>query len=126
MSKMKFTSEHEWLRLEDNNVITVGITDYAQSHLGDLVYIQLPEVDAAYKTGDEVAVIESVKTAGGIAMPFNGTVVEVNSALNDEPGVVNEDPLGAGWFFKMTVADANQLNTLMDEAAYKEFVAKLG
>ena len=126
MSKMKFTSEHEWLRLEDNNIVTVGITDYAQSHLGDLVYIQLPDVNTAYKTGDEVAVIESVKTAGGIAMPFDGTVVEVNSALNDEPGVVNADPLGAGWFFKMTVADANQMNALMDEVAYKEFVAKLG
>lgn len=126
MSKMKFTSEHEWLRLEDNNIVTVGITDYAQSQLGDLVYIQLPDVDTAYKKGEEVAVIESVKTAGGIALPFDGKVVEVNSALNDEPGVVNEDPLGAGWFFKMTVADVNQMNTLMDEAAYKEFVAKLG
>jgi len=125
MSTTKFTSEHEWLRL-DGDVITVGITDYAQSHLGDLVYVQLPEVDTAYKTGDEVAVIESVKTAGGIAMPFDGKVVEVNSALNDVPGVVNEDPLGDGWFFKMTVADVGQLNSLMDEAAYKAFVAKLG
>jgi len=125
MSNLKFTSEHEWLRL-DGDVITVGVTDYAQSHLGDLVYIQLPEVDTAYKTGDEVAVIESVKTAGGIAMPFDGKVVEVNSALNDEPGVVNADPLNAGWFFKMTAADPSQLNGLMDEAAYKAFVAKLG
>lgn len=125
MSNIKFTSEHEWLRL-DGNVITVGITDYAQSHLGDLVYIQLPEVDTDYKTGNEVAVIESVKTAGGIAMPFDGKVVEVNSALNDEPGVVNEDPLGKGWFFKMTAIDVNQMNSLMDEAAYNDFVAKLG
>jgi glycine cleavage system H protein len=125
MSNTKFTSEHEWLRLEDNNVITVGITDYAQSNLGDLVYIQLPEVDVTYKKGDEVAVIESVKTAGGIALPFDGKVVEVNSALNDEPAVVNADPLGAGWFFKMT-GDVSQMSSLMDEAAYKEFVAKLG
>jgi len=125
MSNLKFTTEHEWLRL-DGNLITVGITDYAQSHLGDLVYIQLPEVDSTYSDGEEVAVIESVKTAGGISMPFEGTVVEVNAALNDEPAVVNEDPLGAGWFFKMKVADTNLLNTLMDEAAYKEFIAKLG
>lgn len=124
MSNLKFTSEHEWLRL-DGDLITVGITDYAQSHLGDLVYIQLPEVETSYKTGEEVAVIESVKTAGGIAMPFDGKVLEINSALNDEPGVVNADPLGAGWFFKMTVADAGQLNALMDETAYTAFVAKL-
>lgn len=125
MSNIKFTSEHEWLRL-DGNLITVGITDYAQSHLGDLVYIQLPDVDTTYSAGEEVAVIESVKTAGGIAMPFDGTVVEVNATLNDEPAVVNEDPLGAGWFFKMSVADTGLLNSLMDEAAYKEFIAKQG
>ena len=125
MSKVKFTSEHEWLRL-DGGVITVGITDYAQSHLGDLVYIQLPDVETTYSEGEEVAVIESVKTAGGIAMPFEGRIVEVNEALNDEPGVVNDDPLGAGWFFKMTAADAGQLDALMDEAAYEAFIAKLG
>jgi len=125
MSNIKFTSEHEWLRL-DGNLITVGITDYAQSHLGDLVYIQLPDVDTTYSASEGVAVIESVKTAGGIAMPFDGTVVEVNATLNDEAGVVNEDPLGAGWVFKMSVADTGLLNSLMDEAAYKEFIAKQG
>jgi len=125
MSTIKFTTEHEWLSLE-GKFITVGITDYAQSHLGDLVYIQLPDVDTSYGSGEEVAVIESVKTAGGIAMPFDGKVVEVNETLNDEPGVVNEDPLGAGWFFKMTVADTSVLNELMDEAAYEAYIAKLG
>ena len=125
MSNIKFTTEHEWMRL-DGSLITVGITDYAQSHLGDLVYIQLPDVDTTYPQGEEVAVIESVKTAGGIAMPFEGTVVEVNGALNDEPAAVNEDPLGAGWFFKVKVADTAVLNNLMDEAAYAEFIAKLG
>ncbi len=125
MSNLKFTTEHEWLRLEENNVITVGITDYAQEHLGDLVYIQLPEVNVDYTAAQEVAVIESVKTAGGIAMPFDGKVVEVNGALNDEPAVVNQDPMGAGWFFKMVAADVKQLSALMDEAAYKEYVAKL-
>ena len=94
--------------------------------MGDLVYIQLPDADTSYSTGEEVAVIESVKTAGGIAMPFDGKVVEVNAALNDEPGVVNEDPLGAGWFFKMTVTDTALLNGLMDEAAYKDYIATLG
>jgi glycine cleavage system H protein len=125
MSNTKFTTEHEWLRLE-GNVATVGITDFAQSSLGDLVYIQLPEVDTTYAQGEEVAVIESVKTAGGISMPFEAKVVEINEALNDEPAKVNEDPQGAGWFFKIAVSDASLLNSLMDEAAYKEYVAKLG
>jgi len=125
MSNTKFTAEHEWLRL-DGALITCGITDFAQSQLGDLVYIQLPDVGTTYAEGDEVAVIESVKTAGGIAMPFEGTVVEVNAALNDAPEKVNEDPLGAGWFFKMSVSDTGLLDTLMDEAAYAAFVATLG
>jgi len=125
MSNTKFTAEHEWLRL-DGNLITCGITDFAQSQLGDLVYIQLPDVGSTYAEGDEVAVIESVKTAGGIAMPFEGTVVEVNTALNDEPEKVNEDPLGAGWFFKMSTSDVSRLDGLMDEAAYTAFIAKLG
>ena len=125
MSNTKFTTEHEWLRLE-GNVATVGITDFAQSSLGDLVYIQLPDVDTTYAAGEEVAVIESVKTAGGISMPFDGTVVEINAALNDEPGVVNEDPLGAGWFFKMTATDTSALNGLMDEKASQDYVATLG
>ena len=125
MSNTKFTSEHEWLRI-DGNLITVGISDFAQGQLGDLVYIQLPEVDTPYAAGDEVAVIESVKTAGGIAMPFDGTIVEINPTLDDEPGLVNEDPMGAGWFFKMTVADVAQLNSLMDQSAYEAYIAKLG
>jgi glycine cleavage system H protein len=125
MSTLKFTPEHEWMRL-DGNLITVGITDFAQGQLGDLVYIQLPDADATYSEGEEVAVIESVKTAGGIAMPFEGTIVEVNAALNDEPAAVNEDPMGAGWFFKMKVSDTGFMDKLMDEAAYKEFIAKLG
>jgi glycine cleavage system H protein len=123
MSTLKFTPDHEWLRL-DGAVITVGITDYAQSQLGDLVYIQLPEVGADYVKGAEVAVIESVKTAGGISMPFDGKVVEVNAALNDEPGAVNEDPLGRGWFFKMT-ADISTLSAFMDETAYQAHLANL-
>lgn len=129
MSNLKFTPEHEWMR-SDDAIITVGITDFAQGQLGDLVYIQLPDVGSTYSQGEEVVVIESVKTAGGIAMPAGGTIVEINTALNDEPAAVNEDPMGAGWFFKMKVTDVGLINKLMDklmdEAAYKEFVAGLG
>ena len=124
MSITKFTPEHEWLRLE-GDVITIGITHFAQDQLGDVVFVQLPEVGQNYAVGDEVAVIESVKTAGGIAMPFAGVVTEINDALNDKPELVNEDALGAGWFFKIAKNDATQLDILMDEAAYNEFIATL-
>lgn len=125
MNKTKYTEEHEWLRIEDNGVVTVGITDFAQGHLGDLVYIQLPEVGKSMAKGEEAAVIESVKTAGEIMMPIEGVVTEVNAVLNDEPGKVNEDPMGAGWFFKMKVAQLDELNNFMDEAAYAAYIAKL-
>lgn len=125
MSKTRYTEEHEWLRIEDNGVVTVGITDFAQGHLGDLVYIQLPEVGKSMTKGEEAAVIESVKTAGEIMMPIDGVVTEVNVLLNDEPGKVNEDPMGAGWFFKMKVNQPDGLNSLMDEAAYAAYIAKL-
>ncbi|CAN5374882.1 glycine cleavage system protein GcvH [soil metagenome] len=125
MSKTKYTEEHEWLRMEDDGLVTVGITDFAQGHLGDLVYIQLPAAGKGMTKGEEAAVIESVKTAGEILMPANGVVVEVNAALADEPGKVNEDPMGAGWFFKMKVNQPEELNGLMDEAAYLAYIAKL-
>jgi glycine cleavage system H protein len=125
MSTTRYTQEHEWLRIEADGLVTVGITDFAQGHLGDLVYIQLPEVGATLEKGAEAAVIESVKTAGEIMMPTTGTIVEVNSLLADEPGKVNEEPLGAGWFFKMKVEHADELNALMDEAAYTAFIADL-
>jgi glycine cleavage system H protein len=125
MSTTRYTAEHEWLRTEADGLVTVGITDFAQGHLGDLVYIQLPEVGATLEKGAEAAVIESVKTAGEINMPTTGTIVEVNALLADEPGKVNEEPLGAGWFFKMKVESADELNALMDEAAYTAFIADL-
>ena len=125
MNKTKYTEEHEWLRIEDNGVVTVGITDFAQGHLGDLVYIQLPEVGKSLAKGEEAAVIESVKTAGEIMMPLDGVVTEVNAVLNDEPGKVNEDPMGAGWFFKMNVDQLDDLNSFMDETAYSAYIAKL-
>ena len=125
MSTTKFTEEHEWLRIEDDGLVTVGITDFAQGHLGDLVFVQLPEIGKEFSKGEEAAVIESVKTAGEIMMPADGVVVEVNAVLADEPGKVNEDPLGAGWFFKMKVNQPGALDGLMDEAAYAAYIAKL-
>ena len=122
MTTTRYTPEHEWLRIEADGLITVGITDFAQGHLGDLVYVQLPEVGADLAKGEEAAVIESVKTAGEINMPTAGTIIEINTLLADEPGKVNEDPLGAGWFFKMKVSDAAELNGLMDEAAYAAMI----
>lgn len=125
MSTIRYTQEHEWLRIEDDGLVTVGITDFAQSHLGDVVYVQLPEVGAELKKGDEAAVIESVKTAGEIAMPTAGAIVAVNLSLADEPGKVNEGPLAEGWFFKMKVQQVDELNALMDEAAYAHYIADL-
>lgn len=125
MSTTKYTQEHEWLRIEDDGLVTVGITNFAQDQLGDLVYVQLPEVGKEYGKGEEAAVIESVKTAGEIMMPTAGAVTEVNAELADAPGKVNEDPMGAGWFFKMKVAQLDELNSLMDEAAYKTYIADL-
>lgn len=125
MNNTKYTEEHEWLRTEDDGLVTVGITDFAQGHLGDLVYIQLPAVGKSMTKGEEAAVIESVKTAGEILMPINGAVTEINTVLNDEPGKVNEDPMGDGWFFKIKVDQPDALNDFMDEAAYAAYIAKL-
>ncbi|WP_395825360.1 glycine cleavage system protein GcvH [Collimonas sp.] len=118
MAQIKYTVEHEWLRAEEDGTVTVGITDFAQDHLGDLVFVQLPEVGTELAKGDEAAVIESVKAASEINMPVAGTITEINQSLADEPGKINEDPLGAGWFFKMKVGDMAELSNLMDEAAY--------
>lgn len=121
MSKIRYTQEHEWL-LEDDGQVTVGITDFAQAQLGDLVYIQLPEIAKAIAKGQEAAIIESVKAASEIKMPVTGVIIEVNTILNDEPGKVNEDPMGAGWFFKLKMNDPGELDGLMDESAYAAFV----
>ena len=118
---MKFTEEHEWLRVE-GDVIVVGITEHASEQLGDIVFVDLPEADTEVAKDDEVAVIESVKAASDILAPLDGTVVEVNDVLADNPGLVNEDPLGDGWFFKMKIEDLSVLDDLMDEAAYKDFI----
>lgn len=118
---MKFTEEHEWLR-EENGVVVVGITEHASEQLGDIVFVELPEVGAEVAKDDEVAVIESVKAASDIMAPIDGEITEVNEALEDEPGKVNEDPMGDGWFFKIKASDTSQMDDFMDEAAYKDFI----
>ncbi len=121
MSELRFTAEHEWLRLEADGQVTVGITEYAQEALGDVVFVQLPELQA-YEQGAEVAALESVKAASNIVMPLDGDVLEINEALNDSPELVNEDPLGKGWFFRMRLADNAVLADLMDRAAYEALI----
>ncbi len=124
MSNLRYTDDHEWIRVE-GDVATVGITDYAQEQLGDVVFIELPEAGTALEKGTEAATVESVKAASEIYAPLDGEVTEANAALADEPAKVNSDPEGEGWFFKMTLADSSQLDGLMDAAAYKAFVETL-
>lgn len=121
----KYTQDHEWISV-DGDTATVGITDYAQEQLGEVVFVELPEVGNEVGQGTEAAVIESVKAAGELKSPANGTVSQVNELLSDEPGKVNEDPQGDGWFYKMTITDASELDGLMDDAAYKAYVESLG
>lgn len=118
---MKYTEEHEWLR-EEGDVIVVGITAHASEQLGDIVFVELPEVGATVSKDDEIVVIESVKAASDILAPLDGEIVEVNDALADDPGKVNEDPIGDGWFFKIAPSDKSQMEDYMDEAAYNEMI----
>lgn len=120
MSERKYTEQHEWLQV-DGDLITVGITDFAQSELGDIVFIELPEVGTALTAGEEVIVIESVKAAGEVGSPLNGVVESVNDVLGDAPETVNEDPLGAGWLIKVRTDAAPDMSSFMDEAAYNSF-----
>lgn len=119
-----FTEDHEWIQV-DGDTATVGITDYAQSQLGDIVFVETPEAGKTVSKGDDAAVVESVKAASDVYAPVAGTVIEGNPALADNPALVNDDPEGEGWFFKLTLADAGEVASLMDEAAYKDFVSKL-
>lgn len=118
---MKFTEEHEWLRVE-GDLVVVGITEHAAEALGDVVFVDLKDSGISVSKGDEVAVIESVKAASDILAPVDGEIVEVNTALADNPALVNEDPLGQAWFFKMKVANMADLDGFMDEAAYKALI----
>ncbi len=124
MSELRFSSNHEWVRVEDD-IAVVGITDYAQEQLGDVVFVELPALGASLAKADQAAVVESVKAASEVYAPVGGEVTEVNEALADAPEAVNADPLGGGWFFKLRLADAGELDALMDEDAYKAFVEGL-
>ncbi|SFS96324.1 glycine cleavage system H protein [Sulfitobacter marinus] len=118
---MIFTEEHEWLRVEGDE-ITVGITIHAAEQLGDVVFVELPSDGVTVSKDDEVVVIESVKAASDILAPIDGEIIEVNGALTDNPGMVNDDPQGDAWFFKMKASDPSQMDDFMDEAAYQKFI----
>lgn len=118
---MKFTEDHEWLRIE-GDLVVVGITEHASTQLGDVVFVELPEVGTMVAAGDEIVVIESVKAASDIAAPLDGEIVEINDAIVEEPSKVNADPLGEAWFFKMKVDDLSLLDQFMDEDEYKDLV----
>ncbi len=122
MSKY-FTEDHEWIAV-DGDTATVGITDHAQDQLGDIVFVELPEVDEEYGKGDDTAVVESVKAAGDVHNPVSGTVTEVNETLEDEPALVNTSPEGDGWIYKIKLSDPAELEDLMDEAAYQAFISE--
>ncbi len=124
MAETKYTEDHEWIRVEDD-VATCGITDYAQEQLGDIVFVDLPDVGASFAKGDEVAVVESVKAAAEIYAPVGGAIVAVNDAIGTDPALVNSGAMGEGWFFQIRLADAADLDGMMDEAAYKAYVEGL-
>ena len=119
---MKYTKEHEWLRVE-GDLVVVGITEHAATALGDVVFVKLPEPETVVAEGDEVSVIESVKAASDILAPVDGEIVAVNEKLTDSPALVNDDPLGAGWFFKMRLDDLSVLDQFMDEDEYNDLIA---
>ena len=119
-----YTEDHEWVEV-DGDIGTVGISEYAQGQLGDIVFVETPDEGKTVTKGDDIAVVESVKAASDVYSPVSGTVIEGNAALADTPELVNEDPEGEGWFFKLTLSDAGELDKLMDEAAYADFVSKL-
>ncbi len=124
MSETRYTEYHEWAEL-DGDVLTIGITEYAQSQLGDIVYVELPEVGRTLDQGEETAVVESVKAAGDVKSPVTGEVIEVNDVLNDEPELVNQDPENEGWFFKIKMIEPEQYSQLQDKDSYTKLVDSL-
>jgi len=124
MSNLRFTKDHEWISVE-GDVGTVGISDYAQESLGDVVFVEVPDAGASFSKGDEAAVVESVKAASEIYAPVSGEVIEGNAALADDPSVVNSSAMTDGWFFKIKLSDPSELDDLMDEAAYKDFLESI-
>ena len=124
MSDLKFSKDHEWLRVAGDTA-TIGISDYAQEQLGDVVYVELPEIGQRFSAGAQAAVVESVKAASEVYAPASGEVVEVNNALDDNPALVNSDSTGQGWFIKLKLDNPAELEALMDDNSYQEFIAGL-
>ncbi len=119
-AELRYTDSHEWIREEGGGIVSVGITDYAQEALGDVVYVELPEVGDVINTGDEAGIVESVKAASDIFAPVSGTVVAINEELTDAPQIINSSPYGDGWFFKIKLSDPDELDELLDAEAYQE------
>lgn len=123
--EMRFTEDHEWIRFDENEIGTVGITDYAQEQLGDIVYVELPEVGSEATRGEDIAVVESVKAAADVKIPVSGEVIQINDELTETPETVNEDAAGDGWFLKVRLSNPQELEELMDEAGYAKFLSNL-
>ena len=115
---LKYTADHEWVKLEADDIVQVGITNHAQQQLGDIVFVELPEIDAAFGQGDDICVIESVKAASELKAPVSGSIVAVNELLPDEPNIVNDDPMEAGWFCRIKLSNPSELDALLDEDTY--------
>jgi len=119
---IKYSEEHEWVDAVEDDLVVIGITDFAQEQLGDLVYVELPEVGDECSRGENISVIESVKAASDLVAPVSGSIIEVNTRLEDEPEIVTEDSMGEGWFIKVKLSNPEELNDLMDEDAYNKFI----
>ncbi|MAY69766.1 MAG: glycine cleavage system protein H [Porticoccaceae bacterium] len=119
---IKYSEDHEWIDAKGDDLVVIGITDFAQEQLGDLVYVELPEVGDECSRGENISVIESVKAASDLVAPVSGSIIEVNSRLEDEPEIVTEDSMGEGWFIKVKLSNPEELNDLMDEEAYNTFI----
>ena len=119
---IKYSEDHEWVDAKEDDLVVIGITDFAQEQLGDLVYVELPEVGGECTKGENISVIESVKAASDLVAPVSGSIIEVNSRLEDEPEIVTEDSMGEGWFIKVKLSDKAELDELMDEEAYNSFI----
>ena len=118
----KYSEDHAWVKVQDEDLVTIGITDFAQEQLGDLVYIELPKVGHEFSRGDNISVIESVKSASDLVAPVSGEIVEVNDRLDDDPELVSEDSMGEGWFIKVKLSKRSELDELMDDESYKTFI----
>jgi glycine cleavage system H protein len=125
MANLRFTNDHEWIRVEGDTAV-IGITDYAQQQLGDVVFVELPDVGRMLERGKDAAVVESVKAASEVYAPIDGEVIEINTLLLDQPDTVNSDPQGQGWFFKVKLGDTAQLDALLDETGYNNMIQELG